>query len=225
MNANDKHSSVLVFTPVHPDKGLHPLTQAALSSLTYPRRDVWLSYGDNPWTHESALTQGRYNVLYNYTKARTLFLSGSWDYLMTIESDMTPPPDVIERLMAVDADVAYSLYCFRQSGRWSAFKEFQLGWGSSWSYHPQEAKALFGQVIEVPGCGFGATLIKRHVLETLQFRGYHGTACDGWFALDCQEKGFIQKCDTGCVSGHIDGDRWLWPTIENDELVSSAETV
>lgn len=210
--------SVLVFTPVHPVKGLHALTEAAISQLTYPRRDVWLSYGDNPWTHESALTAGRFNILQNYLKARTLFLSGAWDYLMTIESDMTPPPDVIESLMECDSDVAYSLYCFRPSGRWSVFKDFRLGYGES--YTRDEAREFFGSVIESPGCGFGATLIKRHVLEALDFRGYHGTACDGYFALDAQDKGFAQKCDTGCLSGHIDGDNWLWPTVDNEQMVA-----
>jgi hypothetical protein len=212
--------SVLVFCPVHPARGLEPLTEAALSQLTYPRREVWVSYGDNPWEHESGLTAGRYNILQNYRKARTLFLAGGFDYLMTIESDMTPPGDVIERLMAADADVAYSLYCFRQSHRWNAFKEFHLGWGRSLTTFPDYARSIFGQVVEVPGCGLGATLIRRNVLETLDFRGYHGTSCDGWFALDCQAAGFTQKCDTGCVSGHLDGDAWLWPSIEAETLVS-----
>lgn len=210
--------SVLVFTPVHPVKGLHPLTQAALHALTYSRRDVWLSYGDNPWTHESALTAAHYNILHNYQKARRMFLAGSWDYLMCIESDMTPPPDVIESLMEVDADVAYSLYAFRYSARWSVFKEFRLG--KVETYTLDEARAFFGQVIDSPGCGLGATLIKRHVLEALDFRGYHLVACDGWFAWDCQEAGFIQKCDTGCVSGHLDGERWLWPSVEVESMVA-----
>ena len=77
---------------------------------------------------------------------------------------------------------------------------------------------LIGQVVDVPGCGLGATLIARRVLETLDFRGYHGTSCDGWFALDCQAHGFAQKCDTGCVAGHIDGEEWLWPSIEVEGL-------
>ena len=46
---------------------------------------------------------------------------GAYAYLLTLESDMLPPVDVIERLMATGADVAYALYCFRASRKWSAF--------------------------------------------------------------------------------------------------------
>lgn len=210
---------VLVFCPVHPQKGLHPLTRQALDSLTYPLKDVWLSYGDNPYYGFNVLTDGNSNVLHNYQKARQIFLSGSWDYLMTIESDMVPPPDVIERLLYIKADVAYSLYCFRgKLRRWSAYTELHPGWGTSLSAVPYEALDLFGQVVEVAGIGLGATLIKRRVLEKLDFHGIHGFACDGWFAIDCQKEGFAQMCDTGLISGHIDGDVVIYPSIDSDTL-------
>ena len=203
--------SVLVFCPVHPEKGLHPRTQAILDGLTYPVFDLWVTRGDNPYSHTSPLTASRLNVLHQYEKAQTLMRRGAYDYLLTLESDMLPPVDVIERLLTTGADVAYALYCFRASRKWSAFTQYQLGQGVSLSADPEQARAVWGQVLDVSGLGLGATLIRREVLEAVEFHGYMGTACDGYFALDVQKKGFVQRCDTGCLAGHVEGGVVLWP--------------
>lgn len=209
---------VLVFCPVHPEKGLHPLTRAALDGLTYAARDVWTAYGNNPYAGFSAITDGRMNILHNYEAARTVFLAGPWDYLLTVESDMEPPANVIEQLLEADADLAYSLYVFRRSKRWSAYTKLVPGWGQSLSQDPAQAAALFGQTIPVAGMGLGATLIRRAALEAVPFRGFHGMACDGWLALDAQTAGLTQKCVTACVSGHVDGAEVLYPTLDTPEL-------
>lgn len=171
------------------------------------------------------LTDGRQNILHNYRKARAVFLAGKWDYLLTIESDMVPPVDILEQLLTHHAPVAYSLYVFRGSKKWSAYREFHLGWGASWSEYPEEARAVFGQALPVAGQGLGATLIRRDVLKAIDFRGIHGTACDGWFALDLPTFGFRQVCDTACVSGHLEGDKVLYPSIAHENLYEAREIV
>lgn len=216
--------SVLVFCPVHPVTGLHPMTRAALDALTYPRREMWLSYGDNPYTGFNALTDARCNILHNYVKARDVMLAGTWDYLLTLESDMVPPVDVIETLMSHKAEVAYSLYVFRNSKKWSAYVELKPGYGLSLSETPQDAVDSFGEVLEVAGQGLGVTLISRKAMQAVEFHGYHGTACDGWFAIDLQAAGIKQVCDTNCVSGHIHEGAVLYPDIEN-ELLYRAEAL
>lgn len=154
-----------------------------------------------------------------YQRARHLALSGGYDALLCIESDMVIPPDALERLSALRAPVAYGLYCVR-SGKheWTAYTHLDYYGGVAISSRPDEARAAWGNVMEVAGIGQGCTLISREVLEAVPFRAAGGQICDHTFALDVQRVGFEQVCDLGVVCGHIDGNRVIWPEPNAPEL-------
>jgi hypothetical protein len=92
-----------------------------------------------------------------------------------------------------------------------------MEYGRSIRKDPEQAKAAWGKVIDVAGVGTGCTLIKREVLEQIEFRTdeMHPDVHHDWvFAYDLQQKGFVQRCDMSVVCGHISMTpfpRILWP--------------
>lgn len=215
-------NKILLFCPLKPRTDEHGGREPQLFGRTnesifrqdYEPLDMWFSKGDNPFFDNN----GRHNICHNYNKARRLVLDNGYDYLFTVEADMVIPPDALTKLLAVDADVAYGLYCFRNTSTWSAWTELDMVRGRSIRKDRSRAKAAWGKVIDVAGVGMGCTLIKRHVLETLEFRvddiNNPDVHNDWVFAYDLQQNDFTQKCDLGVVCGHISmtpTPRVIWP--------------
>lgn len=155
-----------------------------------------------------------------YQQARKLALDYDYDALAIIESDMIVPPDTLERLASIDTDIAYGLYAFRAGKHeWSAMLRLDLKRFKSISDEPAQARAAWGQVIEVVGVGHGCTLIHRRVLECFAIRSRPAMFPDHLMAIDARYYGFRQHCDLGCVCGHIDrGGSVVWPDPEKDGL-------
>lgn len=220
---------ILLFCPLKPEydhKGsrgiqIYGKTNQSIFRQDYPQIDMWFSKGDNPFFDSN----GRHNIAHNYNKARKMVLDNDYDALMTVEADMVIPTDALSKMVAhEDADVIYGLYVFRNATGWSAFTELDEKHGRSLSKDRNMAKSVWGKTIEVKGVGNGCTLIKRHVLEEIEFRTNeeHPTMHqDWWFAYDCQKHGFKQVCDTSIICGHIDtkpSPRIIWPDPEQPRL-------
>lgn len=166
-------------------------------------------------------------VTRKYQALQRIFLSGPWDVLLTVEQDMLIPPDALlrlSRLLIDGADVAYGLYVWRYTEQrwWNAhlrvrYEDGDLRWASL-SHAPDEARRLWGEVVRVEGLGLGCTMLPRPTLARLGFRMRAlGHSCDTSLALDCQDQGLIQVCDTGLVCGHMlteGGVIWPDPTTE-----------
>ena len=166
------------------------------------------------------------SIARKYEWARTMALEGGYDALLTAESDMLLPPDALERLMTAGADVAYGLYCFRQSPyHWNACSELTRFEARLWTENPESAVQRWGAIAAVKGLGLGCTLIRREVLETVTFR-YHPTAqADHYFALDTALCGFNQVVDTTVICGHIVGENAVFPTNEGCLWRMQARTI
>ncbi len=166
---------------------------------------------------------GRANILYNYRKARKAALEGGYGALLTIEQDIIPPSDTIARLVTAEADIAYGLYAFRTSRpvlnayRWV----MNDGWpDESLSLHPAELRKAWGGIIRVTGLGLGCTLIRRHVLERIDFQPLDTAHCDWALARDALRRGYMLKCDMNVVCGHKRPDGViLWPDPASPEGV------
>lgn len=238
---------ILGFTPLHPDYGIRPQTKQAIEAIVASCSDPidWLySRNDNPFDLSND------NITYQHNKARDMFLAGGYDALLSIEADMIPPADTVEGLVGCESDIAYGLYVWRPEHhrRWSAYQTLGIFGGHSFSLRHDTAKDAWGNVRDVKGLGMGCTLIKRPVLERLEFRLYDGRqdwiadevteagrkmginingnkdvrsmVHDDWLlALEAEHYGFTQRCNFGVVCGHIDHDgRILWPHISSPDL-------
>ena len=189
---------------------IYEATDASLQALRWAGETETIYFGaDDPARSKIE------NLTAKHNRMRLNVLDGGWDALLTVEADMIVPPDALEKLTSVDGDVVYGLYCSRHNGMWLCFEEIEERRGVALNATPARAKALWGQVIPSAGAGFGCTLIRRRVLERLEFRhDAAGPFADDWpFALDVAAAGFTQAHHLGVVCGHsaTPGGPVLWP--------------
>lgn len=208
LNGLTKPLDILIFTPCAADeygvvKRLEPETVASLFQLQWPGALSYLFQVDNPYP------DGRANVLHQYQRARSTFLAGRWDALFVVESDIIlTAPDVLLKLAALNADLAYGMYMFRsQPYMLNLFERYPgkaRNHGESLTVWPSKyAAALEKKQIDVSGGGLGCVLIRRNVLELVDFR-HEGekTHCDSFFTMDVYSAGFSMRADTSVACGH-----------------------
>jgi hypothetical protein len=237
---------ILAFTPLHPDYGARPQARRSIrAAIDYYNGPIdWIiSRNDNP--HDN----GHDNVTYQHNKIRDIVLNGGYDAMLSFESDVIVPEKAIQGLIDCHSDIAYGLYVWRHNlKRWSAYKELGVFGGRSFSLSHADARRAWGTVQDVAGLGMGCTLIKRHVLERLEFRLFDGRqdwlsekvveaghkmgltispdkdvrtmVHDDWLlALEAGHYGFTQRCNFAVVCGHFESENSvLWPHIAAPDL-------
>jgi hypothetical protein len=195
---------VLTATPCN---RLEPETIRALFTQTYAESLSQVFMRDNP---EPVPSQ---NILRAYRRLREVFLAGPYDALWIVENDVIPPPDALAKLLAVPADIVYGVYLFRRGT--PVINVMHPHTRNSITDNPT-AWAIglrAGAVVDCGGLGFGCTLIRRPVLERLDFRTLDaGGDADSCLAVDAPLHGFSQAAHLGVVCGHKRPDGvTLWP--------------
>lgn len=167
---------------------------------------------DRMFTYDNPHDGGR-NVLYNYQKAERIVKVEGYDYLMTVEDDILPPPDALEKMIAVDADIAYGVYCFRKGKPTiNVARPDDQQQSYSLPNNLAEWQRNFGNVIDCGGLGLGCTLIKREVFDVLTFHSVPGHDADTQLSIDARRLGLSQKCDTTVLCGHRHANNQIiWP--------------
>ena len=210
---------LLIFTPTWIDAAtgedaVHPDCAAAIKAQVGVEFD-WHVTADNPHP------VGDYrNVLHQYQQAREWFLKmGEYEAMLTVEHDnVLPDPEAVKRMVETPGDVVYAPYMLRHGARilstWQYINDRNLGMSLS-HYQAELHQAREEIVHRVSGAGFGCTLIRRHVLETIEFSGPSArdqNHCpDLRFAEDCLRKRFIAYGRFDVPVLHWDGAVWLHP--------------
>lgn len=199
---------LLVFTPTFGD-GPQPATLAAIAALQFDGELVREVSWHNPFPGYDLR-----NVKLQYQRGRQMVLGGDYDGLLCIEHDMVPPPHAAQTMWNDGAPVVYGVYTLRHNTHmlnlW--FKKGDWRKGLSFSFYPElVAQGRRDGRIECAGVGFGCTLIRRHVLEQLDFRDEPDFAPDSPFAWDCLRRGIEQIARFDVPVGHIDGGLVLDP--------------
>lgn len=214
---------ILIVTPLH-NGYIDTLTERTIKELDIPEHTVVdyfrPSYGYTTVDVNGVNDKlGRNNLLEKYQQARILALAGNYDYMLTIESDNVVPRDTITKLLSCDSDVAYGLYVFGRfpflNSCWLGIDEYSyIGYPlSSFPKLMHQYKYSNNKIIDSDGVGFGCTLIKRHVLEAIDFRvrwlREDGTQDDNPshndipFSVDCIKHGFTQRHNLDVLVGHV----------------------
>lgn len=150
---------------------------------------------------------------------RTLLLEGDYAYFLSLEQDILPPLDVLERLLAHQQPVVSAVY----------YKYFTLKYTSSSGKIIEKKKAMpllakpssFDKtkmhfytaeevdedaLIPLRYCGLGCVLIRRDVLEQISFRvdmSPEGNAFDDvYFCNDVLRAGYPLYADTSIKCMH-----------------------
>lgn len=196
---------VLIATPTY-GNALHAATAESIAAQDIPGWE-WRQYKTNRYPAPDSR-----NVLEQYRAIRTEFLGGEWDALLTVEHDMVIPPHALRLLLKTDAPVAYGVYLLRHGANvlnaWQYIGDHALGE----SYTLSGAEPRTG-VVRVSGVGNGCTLIRRRVLERLEFHdgGDPGQSPDVPFARDCLRLGIPQVAHFDVRCGHYHEGRLLMP--------------
>lgn len=210
---------VLVFTPV---LRLEPETVQAVLGLEWDGAITFEFQRDNPISaQDDPGKKGIENHLHQYTRGRETFLAGRYDAMLVVESDIIPPPDTLKKLAALNVDCAYGVYRFRSVDVISINERYPAGntnLGSNLSYERYLLKRAMklGQY-PCTGGGLGCVLIRRRVLEAIEFRieDLFTAHCDTFFCQDVLRAGFSQAADMSVVCGHKTPEgEILWPNLD-----------
>ncbi len=221
---------LLIFTPtwIDPQTGedaVHPDCAASIKSQVGVDFD-WHVTADNPWpiyaeTDRRRNTSYR-NVLHQYQQARQYFLNGHWDVLLTVEHDnVLPDPEAVKRLVETPGDVVYAPYLLRHGQKMLSTFQYvndrNLGMSLT-NYRHELRQARQANIWRVSGAGFGCTLIRRHVLEEVEFTGTtprdQNWCPDLRFAEDCLKKRFVSNGRFDVPVLHWDG-RYCWHPFQS----------
>ena len=134
---------------------------------------------------------------------RQYCLDNNYDYLFSLEQDVIPPLDIIEKLLNSGKKVIGGLY-YKVDG-----KELTP---IAWIHHEgtlarrlNYSETVESRIMEVITCGLGCVLIHKNVLEKVKFRYEENKKSfdDVWFGIDVRDKGFKLYLDTGLKCKHL----------------------
>lgn len=132
-----------------------------------------------------------------------------YDYLFSVDSDISFPSNTLKKLIEHDVDVVSGLYIQRKPGLHilEVYEETETGGVTNAPYEYLKGRGL----VEVAGCGFGCVLVKAEVFKQIgypQFQ-YHSAldhsdtvSEDVDFCEKARNKGFKIYADTDIKCSH-----------------------
>ena len=153
---------------------------------------------------------GGYDVAAARRRMAREALDGGFDFLMMVDSDMVVPPDALENLRSVDANVAMG-WAVRGSsdvGLTSVVRKGTHGYGAS--YYASEVASMGGP-FEVKGNGLCCALVRTGVFPRIAkpWFEFHDDADgnsmgeDYWFCQRCRDAGIKLYVDPRVGCGHV----------------------
>ena len=233
------YAKVLVVTPTY--EGKHYIFDKfykRLRELTYPNYDFIIidnSTGSNYVTklrrmgvrnvhHCNRGRNSRDTLAISQNYAREYFLKGNYDYVFSLESDVIPPVDIIQRLMRHQKMLVGAVYligtgttklpCLFVTDKMESGENGtrligtkRLG-GKLVSVKGEVEKYLNKGLLRFHGMGLGCTLIRRDLLSSFGFwtdERYDDKHSDVYFYLALHNKGYDVWADTDLMVDH-------WPS-------------
>lgn len=154
-------------------------------------------------------------------------LDGGYDYVLMVDSDVTPPSDALVNLLSHGADFVSGYYLHRNadnrpSGRTCAYRMYDDD-GKPYFDYPLESEYTVGEladmrdsgstIIEIHGGGMGCALVSRNVFERLKYPWFDWVNYDGknrdmlsedlYFCEKMRKKGIKRYLDTRVACGHL----------------------
>jgi GT2 family glycosyltransferase len=211
----ERYPKVLVGCPTsfHKDYCLKQYIQG-LNKLTYPRKDILLieNSQNNEYLNlienfEIPVEKGPWfkgaiqRIITSRNILRKKVLDEGYDFFLSLEQDVIPPKDIIERMLRHAKHVVSGIYFLDEK---LTAKAFPLTKEQLW-----DDPGLY----EIGSAGLGCVLIHRSILESIEFRSENKEFDDRFFYKDCKEKEIPIFCDTSIKCKHLTKEMH-WETIE-----------
>jgi len=139
-----------------------------------------------------------------------------YDYLLSLEQDVIPPKDMIEKLLRHKKEITTGVY-FTYKKIDGNKTIIPLLWliDNGEVRNLTEDEVMEEKIIDVEGAGLGCMLISSKVLEKVKFRYEKKSQAfdDMWFCKDAKEKGYRIIADTSVKCKHLI-EKWSWEGIK-----------
>ncbi len=200
-----------------------------LKSLTYPDKDILLvdNSADTLFHDEltalvipvvragNKLATPRDKVIHCRNILRQKVLDGDYDYFLSLEADVVPPPGVIEHFIAHRKDIVSAVvwyYSEYQGKRIPAplLWDYDLAGDEKYMHYVAKEDLAKPQLKEIKACSLSCCLISRSVLEKIRFRYWQESYDDVMFCMDAGKQGFHIYVDTSVVCTHYYMQKHNW---------------
>jgi len=147
-------------------------------------------------------------IISSRNRVRDHFLKGDYSHLLFLDTDIIAPCDVIERLLALDTDVASGVYLGRVviDGKLHLIPILYRHHDGGRVRTVTMTEAMNDDIFDISVCGLGCCLVRKTVVEKIRFRRFGNTSDSGEdtaFCLDVQGNGFEIKADTSVKCAHM----------------------
>lgn len=204
----------------------------AIKKLTYSNYDVVLADNSkNGEFYKKLKTHGLNVIRMPYSDSakirivdsrnalRDIVLDKNYDYFLSLEQDVIPPFNIIEKLIQHRKDAVSGVYFnYFQDVEEPiplAFVETNIKDYSMRAIKDEELNS--GKLIKITASGLGCVLISRKVLEKVKFRidAKKDTFDDMPFCEDLEKNNFDLYLDTSVKCVHLLKNRpWKWSELE-----------
>lgn len=209
-------------TSFHKEYALQQYAEA-VKNLTYKNHDVLLidnSPNDDYLKNIKSLglpaIKGHYfesardRIIASRNILRQKVIDEDCDYLFSLEQDVLPPPDILEKLTKHNKKVITAVYFANNMipGE-TLYKLIPLVYvledEKTLSMRPLNEQELWGKngLMKVVSAGLGCVLIHRDILKEVQFRYELNTFDDRWFFKDLYNKKIPVYADTSIKCKHL----------------------
>ena len=207
----------------------------SIKSLTYPNYDILLI--DNSQTKDYYKKIRSYNIpvikdkyqeyardriIHSRNILRKQVLDNNYDYLFSLEQDVIPPKDILERLLSHKKQVISGIYfahnLLPNTGNTELIPlVYILKDKKTLTMRTLTDDELWNpQLLKIVSCGLGCVLMHKDILKKIKIRYDKNFESfdDRWFGLDCYNNNFEMFCDNTVKCKHLIYNRIPWSSIK-----------
>lgn len=221
-------------TSFHKEYALEQYAKA-IKALTYKNFDILLvdnskdnNYFEKIKSFKLPVIKGPYfksardRIISSRNLLRENVLRNNYDYFFSLEQDVLPPPDILQKLLKHNKKLITAVYFANNVIPDKATREliplvYKLVNKENLDMRSLNEEELWKdqRLHEVVSAGLGCLLIHRDILEKIKFRYEKNTFDDRWFFIDCYEKKLKVFADTSIKCKHLIHNRpYPWRQIE-----------
>lgn len=143
----------------------------------------------------------------------------NYDYLLSLEQDVIPPKDIIEKLLRHEKEITTGIYFANNAMPDGSIALIPLAYKltdeKTLSMKPLSEEEVFkDQLIRIVSCGMGCVLIATDVLEKIRFRYEKNTFDDRWFCIDAYKLKIPMYADTSARCKHLIRGHQKWSEMK-----------
>ena len=202
----------------------------AVKNLSYENYNVVLvdnskdsKYFEKLKSHGLNVIKGPYlenakeRIIISRNILRKYFLDNGYDYFLSLEQDVIPPKDIIERLLNTKKKIISAIY-FTYVKKGNETRVLPVVWSKIKGQYRylMQSEELYKGVKKVAVTGLGCILIHKSVLKNIEFRykEEYPAFDDVYFGLDCKNKRLNIYANTNLICKHLIKNRpWNWDDL------------